>query len=78
MARSYRSDGSSIEPMLPELAEIIASGLMGDLKAKRLPKCGIDEVQAAIDAREQGRKLGSFEREQLITLTLRKLINKIG
>ena len=78
MGRSYAADGSSIEPTLPELAEIIASGLMGDLKAKRLPKCGIDEVQEAIDAREQGRRLGHFEREQLITLTLRKLIHKVG
>ena len=43
MTRSYTAD--SIEPTIPELAEIIASGLMGDLKAKRIPKCSIDEVQ---------------------------------
>ena len=76
MSRSHTAD--SIEPTLPELAEIIASGLMGDMKAKRIPKCGIDEVQAAIDAREQGRQLGWFSRKQLITLTLRKLIYKVG
>jgi len=76
MNRSYTQD--SIEPTVPELAEIIASGLIGDLKAKRIPKCGIDEVQEAINAREQGRRLRGFEREQLITLTLRKLINKVG
>lgn len=74
--RSHTDD--SIAPTLPDLAEIIASGLMGDLKAKRLPKCGIDEVNAAIDAREQARTLGHFQREQLVTLTLRKLITKVG
>ena len=76
MPRSYTAD--SIEPTIPELAEIIASGLLSDSKAGRLGAIGIDQVQAAIDARDQGRKLKGFAREQLITLTLRKLINKIG
>lgn len=78
MQRSYRADGSSIEPSLPELAEIIAAGLMADGKAGRLAKIGIEDVIEAIDAREQGRKLKGFEREQFIQLTLRKLINKVG
>jgi len=68
----------AITPSLPELADTIASGLWGDLKAKRIPKCGIDEVLLALDAREQTRTLGDFEREQLINLTLRKLIYKVG
>ena len=65
-------------PTISELAEIIASGLISDSKAGRLGAIGIDQVQAAIDAREQGRRLNGFAREQLITLTLRKLIYKIG
>jgi hypothetical protein len=76
MARSYRP--GNITPMLPELAETIASGLMADLKATRLPKIGIEEVRAAIAAREQTKTLGRFELEQLETLTLRKLIYKVG
>ena len=76
MSRSHTAD--SITPTLPELAEIIASGLMGDLKAKRIPKCGIDEGEAALDARNQTLTLGAFQRKQLINLTLRKLINKVG
>lgn len=74
--RSYRHD--DITPMIPELAEIIASGLMADLKAKRLSKCGIDEVRAAMMAREQTKKMGRYEIEQLETMTLRKFINKVG
>lgn len=74
--RSHTSD--SIEPTMPELAEIIATGLLNDGKAGRLTKIGIDEVISAIDAREQGRKLGGFAREELVNLTLRKLINKMG
>lgn len=76
MSRSYTAD--SIEPTIPELAEIIASGLISDSKAGRLGAIGIDQVQAAIDARDQGRQLRGFAREQLITLTLRKLIIKVG
>ncbi len=76
MPRSYRPD--NITPMLPELAETIASGLMADLKARRLPKCGIEEVRAAIAAREQTKTMGKFELEQLETMTLRKLISKVG
>lgn len=76
MTRSYTAD--SIEPTIPELAEIIASGLISDSKAGRLGAIGIDQVQEAIDAREQGRKLQGFAYEQLVTLTLRKLINKVG
>jgi hypothetical protein len=78
MSRSYLSDGSSIEPTVPELADTIASGLISDSKAGRIGAIGIDQVQAAIDARDQGRKLKGFAREQLITLTLRKLITKVG
>lgn len=76
MSRSHTAD--SIEPTIPELAEIIASGLLSDGRAGRLAKIGIDEVEAAIDARDQGRKLKGFGREQLIQITLRKLINKVG
>ena len=76
MSRSYTAD--SIEPTIPELAETIATGLLSDSKAGRLGAIGIDQVEVAIDAREQGRKLYGFAREQLITLTLRKLINKVG
>lgn len=74
--RSRTAD--SIAPTIPELAETIASGLISDCKAGRLGAVGIDQVQAAIDAREQGRQLRGFAREQLITLTLRKLIMKVG
>ena len=46
---------------------------MADCKAGRLPKIGIEEVEAAIDARDH-----AFRREDLVTLTLRKLISKVG
>lgn len=76
MRRSHTAQ--SIAPMLPELADIISTGLINDLLAKRLPAVGIDQVRAAIAAREQTRTLGRFEKDQLETLTLRKLIAKVG
>ncbi len=62
-----------IDPTLSDLASTIAAGLLADGKAGRLSKIGIEEVEAAVDARDH-----SFSRQQLINLTLRKLISKVG
>lgn len=62
-----------IDPPLSDLANTIAVGLLADGKAGRLSKIGIEEVEAAVDAREH-----RFRREDLINLTLRKLIAKVG
>ena len=68
-----RFNVSRIDPTLADLANTIASGLLADGKAGRLSKIGIDEVEAAVDARQHG-----FPRQDLIDLTLRKLIAKVG
>jgi hypothetical protein len=71
-----RRPTDSIAPTLTELAETIASGLIGDLEAGRTQACGIDQVRAAIADRRQPQTLDRFDQERLETLVLRKLINK--
>lgn len=63
---------------LSPIADRIAQGLLDDLKAKKLPKVGIEEIRAAI-AREiehDGLVLDERTADALEAMTTRKLVYK--
>lgn len=68
-----RFNVARIDPTLHDLADTIVAGLLADGKAGRISKIGIEEVEAAVDARKH-----NFERQDLIDVTLRKLISKVA
>jgi len=76
----FRGDSRVKHPLWPELrglADRIAGELMADLKSGKLLKVGIGEVRAAILAVDvEG--FDAHTREQLETLTLRRVIHLVG
>lgn len=65
------SNVTRIDPPLPLLAVTITDELFGD---KSLKAIGRDEIAAAIDDRKLD--LDPFEREDLIALVCRKIVNR--
>ncbi len=63
--------------LLRVTAERIAIRLLGDLKAGRIPKIGIDEVMSAVQ-KDHDCPMDKPSRDELVSLTIRRLVENAG
>ena len=72
MSKKPRNVGS-----LRVAAGRVAIRLLGDLKAGRFQKIGIDEVISAVQ-KDPGYPKDKPSRDEFVSLTLRRLVEKVG